>query len=337
MTMNENKIRFVIVGSGNISNTYAAAINKIEDAEIAGIVSRSLKRPSSLRERGDIPVYDSIKNCRTTFDAVILCTPNSLHHEGAIDAASLGKHVLTEKPLDISVPSMDAMISVCRKMNVKLGVAYQRRFSPGNLLIKKLLNDGVLGRIFAVDLSVKNYRDDKYYSSSPYRGTISVDGGGPFIQQASHYIDLYCWLFGRPAKISSLLGRFVHDIEAEDHGAAIFAHANGMIGTVVASTAAKPGFPAKLEIYSDKGCVIMENDLITHWEIEGLENPFGQNISNQHTGASTHLVQDTKNHEALIADFVQAIKNDAEPFVTGESAKIATEVILEIYGSQFGS
>lgn len=335
--MNDNKIKFVIVGSGNISNTYIAAIEKIADAELVGIVSRGLTKPKVLMNTDNIVVSDSLENLPVDYDAVILCTPNAFHHTGAVQAAKLGKHVLTEKPLDISIPAMNEMIAECKKMNVKLAVAYQRRFSPGNLLIKRLIEEGRLGNIFAVDLSVKNYRDDNYYNSSPYRGTMSVDGGGPFIQQASHYIDLYCWLFGRPSKISSKLGRFLHDIEAEDHGAAICLHDNGMIGTIIASTAAKPGFPARLEIFSDKGCVIMENDLIIRWEIEGLENPMKSDNNNSHTGAATHTVDDTRNHEAVIADFVQAIKTNNDPFITGDSAKIATEVILQIYESQFDS
>lgn len=331
--MEENqKFKFVVVGSGNITNAYISAIEKIKNAEVAGIISRSLKKPAGLKN-DSVPIAASLVNFKLDFDAVIICTPNALHHKIAIEAASLGKHVLTEKPLDISLEAMNAMISACKNANVKLGVAYQRRLSGDNSLIKRLITENKLGKIFAADLSVKNFRDETYYSDSNYRGTWKIDGGGPFIQQASHYIDLYGWYFGRPEKIVSFLKTYIHKIEVEDHGIAVCLHKNGMMGTIAASTASKPGFPAKLEIHSDLGTVIMENDLITFWSIDGLENPSINKNKQSHTGAATHLVNDTTNHESIIKDFIQAVKENREPFVNGESARIATEIILEVYKS----
>lgn len=331
--MKNMEVKFVIVGSGNIANTYVSAIANIENAEVVGIVSRSLKKPSILNTGPSIPIAESLSKLSIDFDAVIICTPNGLHHNIAIEAALLGKHVLTEKPLDITIKAMDKMILACEKANVKLGVAYQRRMSGDNQLVKNLIHEKKLGRIFAVDLAVKNYRDDNYYMSSKYRGTWLIDGGGPFIQQASHYIDLYGWYFGKPEKVISRLKTYVHNIEVEDHGVALCLHRDGMIGTITASTAAKPGFPAKLEIHSDKGTVIMENDNIIFWSIDGMENPSKQTKFNQHVGAATHLVNDTTNHEMIIKDFIQSIIEDRKPFVDGESGRIATEIILEIYKS----
>jgi UDP-N-acetyl-2-amino-2-deoxyglucuronate dehydrogenase len=241
--------------------------------------------------------------------------------------------VLTEKPLDISIGAMDEMIAACRNAKVKLGVAYQRRLSGDNPLMKKLIDARTLGTIFAVDLAVKNYREERYYADSTYRGTWETDGGGPFIQQASHYIDLYGWYFGKPKKITSFLTTYVHKIEVEDHGVACCLHADGMMGTITASTACKPGFPARLEIHSDKGTVIMENDVITFWSIEGVERPGTGAARQAHTGAATPLVKDTSNHEQIIEDFIRAVREDREPFVSGESARIATEIILDIYHS----
>ncbi|UKM64736.1 Gfo/Idh/MocA family oxidoreductase [Flavobacteriaceae bacterium GSB9] len=329
----KKNIKFVIVGGGNIASTYMAAVNKIVGAEVGGVVSRKDKKPEAL---ADLPFFKSISEINIDFDAVIICTPNGLHHFSAIEAANLGKHVLCEKPIDITLESIDKMIAACRENNVRLGVAYQRRYSSDNPAVKKLIDSGELGRIFSVDLSVKNYRDDAYYNSSPYRGTFGIDGGGPFIQQASHYIDLYCWFFGKPQKLVSQLGTFVHDIEVEDHGAAICVHDLGMIATITASTATKPGFPAKMEIYTSKGYLILENDVITHWDIEGVENPTAQTENeNTHTGAATAAVADTANHETILNDFVNAIKTGEDCLVTGESARTATEMILEIYNGQF--
>ena len=326
-------MKFVIVGSGNISNTYVKALKNIESAELVGIVSRTGKKPSSLNNV-DIEVANSINKIKNDFNAVILCTPNALHHEGAVEASRIGKHVLTEKPLDISLESMDLMINSCRKANVKLGVVYQRRTSPDNISVKRLIQENKLGKIFAADLSVKNYRDDNYYKSGDYRGTWSIDGGGPFMQQASHNIDLYGWFFGKPDKVVSFCDTFIHDIETEDHGAVLLRHNNGMIGTIVASTATRPGFAAKLEIHSEAGTIAMANDIITEWYIEDIDNP-GTNSGLQiHSGASTASVEDTQRHEEIIKDFIQSVNENHEPLVTGESARLATEIILQIYNSR---
>lgn len=328
-----NKIKFVIIGSGNIAKTYLTAIENIDNAEVVGIVSTKSTRPDHF---GQLPWFGALSEIDLDFDAVIVCTPNGYHHISAIEAAALGKHVLCEKPIDISLTAIDEMIKACKENNVKLGVAYQRRFSSDNPIVKKLIDENKIGKIFSVDLAVKNYRDDNYYNSAAYRGTYKIDGGGPFIQQASHYIDLYYWYFGKPVKLVSKLATFVHDIEVEDHGAVICLHNSGMIGTITASTATKPGFPARLEIYSDKGYLILENDVITHWDIEGMNNPSTQKaIENKHTGASSAFVNDTANHELIIKDFIDAINTGGEPLITGESARNATEIILDIYKSQF--
>lgn len=321
-------MRFIIIGSGNIAHTYVSAIEKTGN-EVVGIVSRKRIKPALLSH---LPFFESLEAVNLDFDAVVICTPNGTHHVYAIEAARLGKHVLCEKPLEISLASADAMINDCREHTVKLGVAYQRRFSSDNPLVKNLIDKGKLGRIFSVNLSVLNYRDDSYYESAPYRGTRSMDGGGPFIQQASHYIDLYYWFFGKPEYIQAFLGTFIHDIEVEDHGAVICRHNSGLISTISASTATKPGFPGKLEIYSEKGYLIIENDVITQWEIDGVENPVkNRKYENQHTGSSSAVVNETTNHERIINDFTEAILNNREPFINGEEARHATEIILEIY------
>lgn len=323
-------MKFVIVGTGNIARTYATAIAKLPMGEVAGYLSRGDRRPAYALSTSE--VVRELEDMEAEFDAVILATPPGLHHAGAVAAARLSKHVLTEKPLDISMEHMDAMIDACRAAGVKLGVAYQRRMSPDNRAVKKLLDAGAFGRVYAADLSVKFWRDQAYYDSSPYRGTFEIDGGGPFLQQASHNIDIYTWFFGMPDRVVSMLGTFAHDIEVEDHGACLLRHEDGMIGTIVASTAARPGFPGRLEIHAEHGSVVLENDIITHWAVDDVENPSTKPAGAIHTGASA-AVTDTAGHEAILLDFMEALRDDREPVVNGESARLATELILRIYAS----
>lgn len=325
-------MNLVIVGTGNISRTYYSAVGKLPEMKIVGFVSRDERLPAYVDDDASVDVAASLRDIGVEFDAVILTTPQGLHHRGAIEAASLGKHVLTEKPLDISIENMDAMIDACRRAGVKLGVSYQRRMSPDNRTMKTLLDQRALGRVYAADLSVKFYRDQAYYDSAPYRGTYAMDGGGPFIQQASHNVDLYCWFFGMPEEVASMLGTFVHDIEVEDHGACILRHTNGMIGTIVASTIARPGFPSRLEIHAERGSVVMVNDVITLWAVDGIENPSARPEGAIHSGSSV-AVTDTFGHEAILRDFAEAVQQNREPAVNGESARLATELVLRIYES----
>jgi len=169
--------RFVIVGSGNISRTYLKAIANLPGVEVAGVVSRSGRRPEGLPV--DAGVFPTLAAVDVPFDAVILTTPNGLHHQGTLEAAALGKHVLTEKVLEISTDAMDRMIRACRDAGVKLAVTYQRRMSPDNVAVKRLLDAGAFGRVFAADMAVKFWRDAAYYRSGAYRGTRPWTAAGP--------------------------------------------------------------------------------------------------------------------------------------------------------------
>ncbi|MCK5802624.1 MAG: Gfo/Idh/MocA family oxidoreductase [Lentisphaeria bacterium] len=326
-----NAFRFVIVGSGNMADTYAKILAELSGLGLAATVSRSGRRPQSVPEH--VELVDSLANVQSDYDAVILATPNGMHAAGAIEAAALGKHVLTEKVLDVTREAMDTMIRACRDADVKLGVAFQRRMSPDNQALRALLDNSVLGRVFGADLVVKFYRDQAYYDSSPYRGDRTLDGGGPFIQQAAHNVDVYVWLFGLPQTVVSALGTFCHEIEGEDHGAALLRYDNGMVGTIIASTSCKPGFPARLEVHAEKGTVVLENDEITVWEVEGVTNPSSAGQTKIHSGASSAAVSDTAGHEAIVLDFVEAVREDRDPIVAGEDARRATELILDIYAN----
>jgi predicted dehydrogenase len=274
----------------------------------------------------------SLAEITAQFDAVIITTPNGLHHEAAIEAARLGKHVLTEKPLDIHLATMDAMISACEQAGVTLATAYQRRTNPDNLALKQLFSAGAFGRIYAADLSCKFWRNQAYYDSSAYRGGWEVDGGGPFMQQACHNIDTYLWFFGMPSEVTSLLGTFAHQIEVEDHGAALLKYNNGMIGTIIASTAARPGLPARLEVHCDRGTLVTLDDRISYWAIDGIDNPADDAPSANGNNASSAVVADTARHEDILRDFEAAVREGRLPLINAGAARQTTELILRIYG-----
>lgn len=322
-------LKFVIIGSGNISNTYCQAISKIADTELAGIVSRSGKRPKDAGK--NVPVLSDLNEINFDYDAVIVAVPNGLHHVWAIKAANAGKHVLTEKPLDITREAMTGMIDTCKANDVRLGVCYQYRSNPDIMIIKELLEQNALGKVIAADYAINCWREQSYYDSGAYRGGYEIDGGGPFIQQACHQIDVYAWFFGKPSKVVSMLGTFLHDIEGEDHGVAILKHSNGMIGTITASTCAYPGFEPELKIITEKGSLVLKNTSIKEWHIKGIDNPSVSHGEHVHSGAGHALVEETSGHESIINDFIEAVRQHRPPMVSGEDARTATEIVLDIY------
>jgi predicted dehydrogenase len=327
-------LRFVLVGTGNIAGTYAEAVGKLDGADIVGVVSRDADRARAFCGENDLDAgaATGIEAVAADFDAVILATPNGLHHEGAIEAARLSKHVLSEKPLDVTAERMDRMIAACRDAGVRLGTAYFRRTRENNRIVKRLLDDGAFGRVYGADLSLKVYRPQDYYESGAWRGTWDLDGGGPFMQQGSHDIDLACWLLGRPTAAVAMTGTFGHTgIEVEDHGAAALELAGGGILSVVASTVVRPGFQPRLDLFAERGSLSMENDQITFWGMDGMENPGVAPEGEQHSAAAGASVKDTSGHEAVLRDFVEAVRDDRPPLVPPESARIATDVILAIY------
>ncbi len=325
----QREFRFAIVGSGNISRTYFLAVSKIKAASLVALVSRHGGQPDFVPE--NIEIAPSLGEIKSEFDGVILATPNGLHHEGAVAAAHLGKHVFTEKPLDITTANMERMIATCRENKVRLGVAFQHRVSPDNITLKKLIDNAAFGRIYSAEFAVRCWRDQGYYDSGEWRGTWKIDGGGPFMQQACHELDLYAWFFGLPDEVHSFTSTYGHDIEVEDHGVSIFRYANGMTGSFIASTVAYPGFDPTLTLHAEKGSVILTNGRITGWHIQGMDNPSKELQGPIHSGAASAAVADTTGHEALLKDFISAVHNDSEPMISGESAKLATEFALKIY------
>jgi predicted dehydrogenase len=330
-----NAMKFALIGTGNIATTYVNAVKNLDCADIVGVISRSTERAEKFAAEHDIKHFaDSLQSLTCDFDAVFVATPNGLHRDGAITAAEIGKHVLVEKPLEITTEKLDSMIEACSKAGVKLGTTYQRRTSENNIIIQKMLSKKEFGKIYAIDLSLKLYRGQEYYDSAKWRGTLDIDGGGPFIQQGSHDIDILCWFFGMPKKVFAKTGTFAHkNIEVEDYGTAILEYADGSLCTIVASTISKPGFSPKLEVTTELGTFSMTNDEITTWDIEGIENPCKTTEADRHSSATSASVSDTSGHEKLITDFVNSIIEDKDPVASATKGRCASDVILAIYKS----
>jgi UDP-N-acetyl-2-amino-2-deoxyglucuronate dehydrogenase len=325
-----------LIGSGNITQTHARAALAIPGVKIAAIYGTNPQTVASLAtEYQATPYTDLATFLKHKFmEAVILGTPSGLHAQQGIAAAQHGLHVLTEKPIDITTKNADALIAAADKSNIKLAVIFQDRLKPNIQRLKQWLDRSLLGKPFLVDARVKWYRPPDYYSNSRWRGTFALDGGGALINQAIHTVDLLLYLLGDVARVQAQTATVLHKIEAEDTAVATLEFANGAVGTLLATTAAYPGYPRRLEITGTEGTVILEHDRIVAAD---LRNPppdlaaITTGDSNQ--SASSAAVTDISGHKAILEDFLQAIANNTEPICNGREGRRSLALVESIYNS----
>ncbi len=313
--------RFIIIGAGGISEEYVKAASSLEHVQIAGVVGRNADKTRVYAEKHQIPFHgttlaDVAEQAQAT--AVIICTPPALHSPYVIEAAKLGLHCLCEKPLDVSVEAQHAMVDACKEQGVFLGVSYIIRLSNHMRYLKELLDSGALGRILSANATLQTFRESNYYTESSWHGKKALDGGGAFLGQGSHIIDIAQWLMdGYQSVTEARCFNLVHDIEVEDSGYAIVKWGNGAVGMVEASTAYRGGNVNALEIFGTKGHIAANFGEFTTFNVEGMDAP--------------EEFEGIDFFKELMSDFTQAIEEGREPFVSGESAQIATELILDIY------
>jgi predicted dehydrogenase len=273
-------------------------------------------------------------------DAVCICTPSGMHADMAVDAAKAGKHVMSEKPMDITLDKMDLMIKTCRECNVKLGVIFQRRTSPLWHKIKKVVDEGKLGKMVLGDAYLKYYRSQEYYDSGDWRGTWALDGGGALMNQGVHMIDILQWIMGPVESIFAYSAPLVRKrIEVEDTAVACIKYKNGAFGILEGTTSVNPGMQHRLELHGELGSITVNGEQILNWNVPGEEEKAPGEDGNGGvdikigTAATKPTSIATGGHQIQIADLIQAIKEDRDPMVTGEEARRAVEIILAIYES----
>ncbi|MEZ6116941.1 MAG: Gfo/Idh/MocA family oxidoreductase [Pirellulaceae bacterium] len=244
-------IGFGIVGCGMIAKFHAKAIRDISGAKLVGCQSRSLSKAQSFVEEFGATAYESLDDMLANKDIhiVTVCTPSGAHLEPAIAAAEAGKHVIIEKPLEITLKRCDQIIAACEKNNVLLATIFPSRFHKSAQLMKKAVDAGRFGRLTMGDAYVKWYRTQEYYDSGAWRGTWKLDGGGALMNQAIHSVDLLAWLMGPAESITAHTTTLAHErIAVEDVAVATIRFENGALGVIEASTASYPGYLKRIRV-----------------------------------------------------------------------------------------
>ncbi|HLT94632.1 MAG TPA: Gfo/Idh/MocA family oxidoreductase [Membranihabitans sp.] len=327
---------FAIIGTGSIAGLHIKAITDIPHARVVALCSSSPERAVQAEEKFGIKTYFDLDTMfdAQSIDAVIICTASGSHLEPCKASAQRGIHVLSEKPLEVTLERAREMIDVCRENQVKLACVFQSRFKPDFQRLYDAVQNNQLGKLILGNAFIIWYRPEEYYSSSPWRGTLEGDGGAALINQGIHTIDLLQNVMGPVKSVTAKVKTVVHDIEGEDLGVAMLEFQNGAMGVIQGSTAAYPGHPERLEVYGENGSVIMEAGKIISWNIKDEESKNeNAHSSGKDSGASDPMAIDYAHHKYQIEDFIEAIRENREPVVTGEEGLKALALIRAIYES----
>jgi UDP-N-acetyl-2-amino-2-deoxyglucuronate dehydrogenase len=334
---------FAIVGCGVIAPSHARAIQGLPNARLVAAVDVIEDRARLLTAKFGGEPSNELERvlARPDVDVVSVCVPSGLHAEVGCQAATAGKHVLVEKPIEITLEAADRLIAAAKGAGVKLSVMSQYRYSPGVQRVRELIEQGRLGRLILGDAIIKWYRTQEYYDSGDWRGTWALDGGGVLMNQGIHYVDLLQWMMGPVESVVAHCTTAAHKIEVEDVALAVLRFGSGAMGILEGSTTVYPGLPERLEISGDGGTVIIEVGQLVLCELKdekGEVGSYGTTNNAQRKQVTTSAAADPAalaqgSHLPQVADLIDAIETNRDPLITGAAGRKPLEIILAVYES----
>lgn len=323
-------IRFGIVGAGGIAKSHAMGIDSTQGAQIYAICDTAIDRAEQLAQSYGVDrIYTDYQKMLAdpNVDAVCICMPSGMHGQVVIDAVKAGKHILLEKPIEVTKEKIDKMIEVVESSNVKVGCVFQRRVRGVSRCVKQALDSGVFGKVLMANAYMKYYRTREYYENTGWRATWEMDGGGALMNQGVHGIDLICWLMGGISQVRAITRTQLHNIPVEDAAVAVVEYNNGAIGTIEGATCVNPSEKTRFEIYCKNGTIIFGDDGLLKWTLNDEE----MNVSVMDT--TDPKTKSSNDHSVLVADLVKSIEEDRQPLIPLQDARTAVDVILAIYQS----
>jgi predicted dehydrogenase len=336
---------FAIVGCGMIARFHARALAEVPDAKIVALVSRKRANAESLlaeTKTSPCEIYPELGPvlARRDVDVVIITTPSGAHLELAVAATSAGKHVVVEKPLEITPLRCDRIIEACERNRVKLCTIFPSRFADASAELKKAADAQRFGRLTLGETTCKWWRSQQYYDEGGWKGTQELDGGGALMNQAIHSVDLLLWMMGPATHVSGFSATLAHErIEVEDTAVACLRFANGALGVIQATTSVHPGYPKTIAIHGDRGSAVIEQEDILRWDFsperpedQAVKERFARKVGASGGSADPKAISHV-GHSRQLADFVQAIRDDRPPLVDGREGRRAVELICAIYQS----
>jgi predicted dehydrogenase len=338
---NQETLGFAIVGTGAIGEIHASAISDVPGAELRAIQDRSARSAEAFVRKHPVRIEPDLDSLLDADDIDVVCvtTPSGAHAEVAVPALEAGKHVFCEKPLEINVERIDAMIEAATAHNRILAAVFPSRLGRGAQTMKKAIDAGRFGRLTLCSAYIKWWRTQQYYDEGGWHGTWALDGGGAMMNQAIHNVDLLQYLVGMPAKIHAFAGTLAHErIEVEDTLAASLQFESGALGVIECATSCSPGYNRRIEVCGDRGSAILEDDAIRRWDFvdaqpEDQAIRRGEADSELKGGTSDPKVASNEGHRLQVEDLVRAIRENRPPFIDGASGRRAVAIVRAAYES----
>ena len=331
---------FGIIGCGMIANFHAKAVGDIRGAKVVACYDRVSQAADRFGAAQGCRVYHDLDEMLADpqVDVVTIGTPSGVHLEPALAAARAGKHVIVEKPLEITLRRCDQIIRACEKNGVKLATIFPSRFHQSSQELKRAVDEGRFGRMTLAEAYVKWYRSQAYYDSGAWRGTWELDGGGALMNQAIHSVDLLMWLAGPVTEITAHAATLAHErIAVEDTAVATLRFESGALGVIEASTAVYPGYLKRIELHGSEGSAAMEEEDVVGWDFAkkgrgdaAIKKRMAQRISGG-GGASDPTAIGHHGHTAIFRDLLEAVQEDRPAAVDGHEGRRSVEIILGIY------
>lgn len=325
--------KFALIGCGRIGERHAE--NIAAKAMLAAVCDINKERAESFSGRYQVPAYDTLEDLLASepnIDVAVICTPNGLHASHSISCLKAGMHVLCEKPMALNVADCIAMTNAAKRSNRLLSIVKQNRFNPPVAAVKKMLDEGKLGKILSVQLNCFWNREAAYYKSSDWKGTKEMDGGILFTQ-FSHFIDLLYWMIGDVKTAWSLTGNFIHQgiIDFEDTGVVILEFVNGAIGSIhYTINSHKKNMEGSLTIFGGKGTVKIGGEYLNKLEYQNID---GCSIEVDESGKANDYGSysgSMSNHDQIYDQLLFVLENGGSLYASAEEGLKTVEIIERI-------
>lgn len=330
---------FGIIGAGLIADFHAKAIGSINNARLVGICGTNHEKALTLSKKHNCRKYDNhIEMLQSDeIDIVTIATPSGAHMEPAIEAAKYGKHVICEKPIEITLERIDKMIKAHQEAGTSLGGIFNFRYDETTEIIKSAVNEGRLGTITYAGIYVPWWRDDKYYEN--WHGTRSLDGGGALMNQAIHMVDLLQYVMGPISSLGAFTSKLGHpQIETEDTAVGILKFKNKALGIIYGTTASFPGQFRRMEITGTKGTIVLVDNSLQVWQFAEMREEDAEILRAYGSvkgggGVSDPAAIPFTEHIKNFQGFLRALEKGERFDIDGVEARKAVGIILNLYKS----
>ncbi len=327
-------VRIALVGCGRISRNHFEAIDKVDGLALAAVCDSVVERARAAGEGQGVPWFTSYDAmlAEAPCDAVAICTPSGLHPPHGIAAARAGRHVISEKPMAISLQGADSLVAACDAAGVHLFVVKQNRLNAAVQLLRRAVDKGRFGRLFMANCTVRWSRPQDYYDQAPWRGTWEFDGGA-FMNQASHYVDLVQWLMGPVESVVAKTATLARRIEAEDSGAAVMRFRSGALGVLEVTMLTYPkNLEGSVTLLGERGTVRIGGTAVNrveHWQFADYDDDDKLvELANTNPPSVYGF-----GHEAYYRNVLAVLRGEAPPETDGRAGRKSLELILGIYES----